>query len=135
MQRHFRFNPKYFAVEPALTGADPIGVLHQYIRQFNKEIASSNSDNIAADPISPTEIPPLLQETQWHSHLRNFTRSKKKSRALLSLTRLPTGKEAQQDPLGDTLRQTIVLYMRNIHKKARDSDLDVRALLIECPPG
>jgi hypothetical protein len=133
VQRHFRSHPRYFAVEPALAGADPKGPLYQYIKQFNKRLARETSDSrAAAEPISPTEVPPLLQETQWHSHLSRFTRSKKKLNALLSLTRLPTGKKAQQDPLGDTLRQTIILYMRNIHKKARDSDLDVRALLIEC---
>ena len=135
LQFHFQSHPKYFAMEPALMGTDSDSTLYQYIKQFNKKIAESNSNGVPLDPISPTEVPPLLQETQWHTHLHRFTHSKTKLKALLRLTRLPTGKKAQHDPLGDTLRQTIVLYLRNIHKKARDSDLDVRALLIECPPG
>jgi len=132
IQTHFRSTPRYFAVNTVLRGTNPHSILHLYVKQHTEDVAALNS-NTVMPPISPMEVPPLLQETQWHSHLRSFTTSKAKIRALCRLTRLPTGKKAQDDPLGDTLRQVIVLYMRNIHKKGHDSPLDVRGILVLGP--
>jgi hypothetical protein len=132
VQTHFKHSPKYFSVNPVLRGTTARSIIHLYVNQHSKDVASFLSDDIMP-PISPLEVPPLLQETQWHSHLRRFLHSKKKIRDLRRLVQLPRGKKAQKDPLGDTLREVIVLYMRNIRKKGLDSPLDVRGILTSAP--
>ena len=117
VQSHFKSHPRYFAVEPTLEGADPNGVIRQYMKLFKKKMATLKSDHITFDPISPTEVPPLLQETQWHTHLHKYTRSPESIKAVCQLTHLPTHKKAANDPLGDTLRQTIVLYMKTFTRR------------------
>ena len=120
-------------MEPALEGTDPNSVVRQYMKLFKKKMATLKLDHIAFDPISTTEVPPLLQETKWHTHLHKYTRSSESIKAVRQLTRLPTHKKAANDPLGDTLCQTIVLYMKNIHKKAINSPLDIRDILVWPP--
>ena len=132
VQTYFKNTPKYFSVNPVLKGTTARSIIRLYVNQHSKDVASFLSDTILP-PISPLEVPPLLQETQWHSHLRRFLHSKKKIRDLRRLVRLPRGKKAQKDPLGDTLRAAIVLYMRNIRKKGLDSPLDVRGILTSAP--
>lgn len=134
LQTHFKKCPKYFPVEPILRNTNPRSLVHQYVKQFSKEVAAGCSSALGAEPISSLEVPPLLQETRWHKHLSSFTCSSRQTKVLRQLVCLPTGRMAEDDPLGDTLQQTIVLYMRSIRKKAHMSPLDVGELLIQCPP-
>jgi len=131
VQAHFTRNPKYFAVNPVLKGEGRSSVVRLYIEKYSKEI-NAPRPNGELGPISPMEVPPLLQETQWAAHLQTFINTGRTG-VLRELTRLPTGKAADENPLGDTLRCVIVRYMKCIRQKALKSPLQVRELLYPSP--
>ena len=131
IQTFFQYQPCYFVVNRSLINSTPASAYAKYIEQYAPYIDAISNIGLEAD--SSKEIPPLLQATQWHTHLKDFVGSKDKIQLLRSIVQSPRGKKAEESPLGDELRTTILQYMLSIKKKAQSVNLRVRQLLMECP--
>ena len=129
VQALFARRPKYFAVTPSLRGiTEDDDLFATYLRQCAPEIEELKIIN---PPISENEVSPLLKITQWHEHLKDYTKNRDNVKKLLQLTKLPTSKEGSW--MGTPLRYTIEGYMKDVRTKANNSTLSIRMLLKECP--
>jgi hypothetical protein len=77
-------------------------------------------------PTNEREIPPLLTQTQWHTHLADYVKNKSLCTKLVSLTSPPA---IQHSILG----KLVMLYLNNIRAMGKQSPMIVRCLLMECP--
>jgi len=131
IQTFFKNPPCYFVVNRSLINTIPGSAYAKYIMQYTPHIDAISNIGLEAD--SSKEVPPLLQVTQWHTHLEGFIGPREKNQLLRSIVQSPRGKKAEENPLGDELRSTILQYMSSIKKKAQSVDLRVRQLLMQCP--
>lgn len=86
--------------------------------------------NVIPPPFRPTDIPPLLQTTQWHTHLQNYTGQKEKVKSLLALIHPPSTKSASYLY---TLRKTVVAYQKKIREYSHNAPFIIRKVLMQCP--
>jgi len=117
---------QYFEVNPSLstvTKDDPFAI---YIR----DEVSKYAPFPATLPLNAREVPPLLQITQWHTHLGDYAVDYQKRSGLWSLVTLPTS--ATLTGIG-ALGAIVFKYMKRIRLLANKSSLAMRCLLIECP--
>ena len=130
VQALFARRPKYFAVTPSLRGLndEENGLFSIYLRQCVPEIEALK---ILIPPITENEVPPLLKVTQWHEHLKDYTRNRDSVQKLLELIKLPTSREGSW--LGLPLRTTIEGYMKDVRAKANNASIGIKRLLKECP--
>ena len=130
VQALFSRRPKYFAVESSLRGLndDQNDLFSAYLQQCVPEIEALK---ILNPPISENEVPPLLKVTQWHEHLKDYTRNRDSVQKLLKLMKLPTSREGSW--LGLPLRTTIEGYMKDVRAKANNASIGIKRLLKECP--
>ena len=74
----------------------------------------------AAPPLDEHEVPPMLQLTQWHAHLKGHTEDYKTRGHLMSLISLPSRRATKGiGRLGDVVDS----YLRDIRKKAQKSSI------------
>jgi hypothetical protein len=101
----------------------------KYLEQCAPEI---DGLRILNPPLNPNEVPPLLKVTQWHEHLKDYTKDRNQVQKLLELMKLPTSRRGE-GWMGSPLRATITGYMKGIRDKAHNASLGIRCLLMECP--
>jgi Orsellinic acid/F9775 biosynthesis cluster protein D len=129
VQSLFARRPKYFAVTPILRGLNKGDLFTCYMQQCAPEIEQLK---ILIPPLNANEVPPLLKVTQWHEHLKDYTKNREQVQKLLELIRLPTSRRGESW-MGPPLRATIEGYMRDVRVKANNASLGIKCLLMECP--
>ena len=129
VQTFFIRRPNYFAVTPSLRGLNEDDLFTKYLQQCVPEIEALK---ILNPPLNANEVPPLLKVTQWHEHLKDYTKDRNQVQKLLELTKLPTSQRGE-GWMGSPLRATITSYMKDIRDKAYNAPLGIRCLLMECP--
>ena len=96
---------RYFAVNVALAKKPANGIVEAVIKgwlptlQLGQRAVSS----------SERETTPLLQKTEWHRRLQDFTMDQKKFASLLTLFDPPTGEEPSYDRIGGECFEYLVL--------------------------
>ena len=102
-------------------------IFEAYLQQ---QVPKFQSTLICA-PIHVRETPPLLQITGWHMHLREYITTRVDVETLRTLVQV-TPPSKQKKGLG-CLRDVSLDYMKDIRKKAQNSSIGIRSLLMECP--
>ena len=129
VQSLFARRPKYFLVTPILRGLNEEDLFTRYMQQCAPEIEQLKT---LIPPLNANEVPPLLKVTQWHEHLKDYTKNREQVQKLLELIRLPTSRRGESW-MGPPLRATIEGYMRDVRVKANNASLGIKCLLMECP--
>lgn len=132
IQSYFLCNPHYFRVNQLLAKVSSRSLYALYISQY-ADCIEECSMAVGKPALTTLEIPPILQLTQWHEHLKAYIGNPSNIHDLCSLMRPPSRKETKTTWLGDQLHTTIAQYMRAIASQAKTSTLKVRELLMECP--
>ena len=129
VQAFFTQRPKFFEVNPSLHGLKEDDLFSVYMRTYAPKIEKSRDLN---PPQSVNEIPPLLKVMQWHEHLATYTTDQTKVKELLEIWTIPTHTQGEAW-MGNRLRLTIEGYMKDIRKKAIDTPIGIKQLLMVCP--
>jgi Orsellinic acid/F9775 biosynthesis cluster protein D len=116
----------YFEVNPLLSELSSDDMFVIYMR-----------DEVSNFPVFPAtapahahEVPPMLQLTQWHIHLQDYSKDYRTRGHLLSLVTLPT--HILKKGLGH-LGDIVTNYLKDIRAKAINTTVAMRCLLMECP--
>lgn len=120
-QRWFRVNPS-LSCQPL---TDPFAIY------LNKHLPVLSHTSIIASATHAREIPPLLQVTNWHIHLQEYTADKNRLDGLRKLMSLPSLRNSP--PLLVNLKESVFQYMVIIRDNAKQSAIGIKRLLMECP--
>lgn len=86
----------------------------------------------ANPPITEREVPPFLQMTQWHLHLKDYLSNFKTRSAVKDLVKLPD--HIPHKPAGiDRLRELSFGYLDKVRALAKNSHITVLCMLQEYP--
>jgi Orsellinic acid/F9775 biosynthesis cluster protein D len=129
VQSYFLQRPKFFSVEPLITGLETNDLFRLYLDQVAPEIEASR---VLLPAATEKEVPPLLRITQWHEHLAPYLGDQDKVKEIRELVTPPT-KDRATTWLALPLRNTIEGYMRYIRDLSFKAGLQVQCLLMECP--
>lgn len=127
-QQYFQHMPS-FEVTPTLANLETGNLYELYLKQFTPTLTTNH---LLPPAISTNEVTPLLRVTQWHEHLKDFIDTCPKVQCIMSLVKLPTSNNGDQD-LGKPLDILIEKYLKSIRVLANTSSIGVRCLLMECP--
>jgi hypothetical protein len=117
---------QYFEVNPELAHLSDDDAFAIYLR----DIVPQYKPFPATLPTHAREVPPLLQVTQWHIHLAEYSTDHQKWMALRSLITLPSWSTS----IGiNSLGPLIFQYLKDIRQLANRTTLSMRCLLMECP--
>ena len=117
---------QYFEVTPGLATLpkeDPFAI---YIR----DVVPQYKAFPATLPTNAREVPPLLQATQWHTHLQEYSTDHRKRAALRSLITLPSRSTSTGI---NSLGSVVFQYLKDIRRLANRTTFAMRCLLMECP--
>lgn len=129
VQTFFVVPVKYFEVLPQLAALPKDDVYALYLRDEVPKMMAD--DDVILPPIMPSEVPPLLQSTGWHLHLKDILVSKRSVR-YLRLFMEPAKRSGPNDTLA-LLADAVKLYMRKTRDLCNNSDVRVRKMLMQCP--
>lgn len=110
----------YFKVNPPIPSSSSLFDIY-----MKKEVPGYPSFDVVI-PSAPREIPPLLYNTGWHEHLKDYVIHKEKRRSLVALAH-PT--KFTKCPLW----KMIWNYMTLVATIAKESSMRIRCLLTEYP--
>ena len=147
VQTFFESHPKYFIVNPHLSGLPSNSLYELYERQLVPEM-EEECDLVVPYLASEREIPPLLKIMQWHQHLEPYLldeesdsessspRSsgrlplfdKRKIRSLRSVIELPRRRSE-----GKLLRDVVHTYLVGTKTEGQRSEPRIRRMLMQCP--
>lgn len=116
-----------FPVDTALTNSSSSTLFEAFLKT-EKDLHILQL--IIPPPSTPTDVPPLLQTTQWHTHLKDYIDTRDKVFSLLALIHPPSTKSA---PYLLTLRKTVVAYQKTIRDQSHNAIFLIRKVLMQCP--
>ncbi|KAF8890221.1 hypothetical protein BD779DRAFT_1671550 [Infundibulicybe gibba] len=122
---------RYFSVLPIGPNEDPTTPLGLYKRYLQEEGTRHRNALTTNPPTHVKEVPPLLQVTNWHQHLAEYTKDKTSIHHLCSLMKFSNPKNSR--PGFDRLGEVVFSYLKNIRKKANEAHIGINCLLMECP--
>lgn len=131
VQCYFKSDRRYFPVNQLLANVSSGSLYSLFMEEHADIIQEIQECSAVGKPALTTlEIPPMLQVTQWHDHLQEYTKDSTKISNIRMLMQPPSQKEAKSTWLGHRLSTLIWSYMEIIACKARKSPLKVRELLM-----
>jgi hypothetical protein len=143
VQTFFESHPKYFAVNPQLSGSHANRRYELYLTQLVPEL-EKDCHEVVPYLASDREIPPLLKVMQWHQHLSPYLLdekdasdvsptnlslfSKQKVQSLKSFVDQPNSRRVRR-----ALREVVATYLLGIKRKGQGSEPRIRRMLQEYP--
>ncbi len=147
VQTFFESHPRYFIVNPHLSGLPANSLYELYERQLVPEM-EEECEQVVPYLASEREIPPLLKIMQWHQHLAPYLLdeatdseisshsssnglplfNKRKIESLLSVIDFPKRRSGV-----NVLRDVVQTYLLGIKTECQRSEPRIRRMLMQCP--
>jgi hypothetical protein len=127
VQAYFQEHPKFFKVNPIITGLAEQDLYRLYQEQIAPTMEAST---VLLPAKTVNDVPPLLRLTQWHTHFGDKLETQEKVTQLCNLVKVSTGAVGWDKK---PLRTVIDTYMRRIITLAGQTDVRTKMLLHECP--